>query len=148
MSFLFNWVLLGMFSVTTKGLYGAQALIEMAVRKDEGVLQLKDLSEKCGIPKNYLEQLFNLLRKAGIVSSLRGNKGGYVLAKEASEISMLEILEALEGPVEISKNIEFSGALGKVFNQTEQTIKDCFSVSLADLAVQEMQLKENVTFYI
>jgi Rrf2 family cysteine metabolism transcriptional repressor len=137
-----------MFSVTTKGLYGAQALIEMAVRKDEGVLQLKDLSEKCGIPKNYLEQLFNLLRKAGVVSSLRGNKGGYVLAKEASEISLLEILEALEGPVEISKNIEFGGALRKVFNETEETIKNCFSVSLADLAEQEVQLKENVTFYI
>ena len=137
-----------MFCVSTKGLYGAQALIEMAVRKDEGVLQIKDLSEKCGIPKTYLEQLFNRLRKAGIVSSLRGNKGGYILAKEASEISLLEIMEALEGEVEISKNIEFNGALKTVFEDTESSIKSCFTISLAELAEREIQLKENVTFYI
>lgn len=137
-----------MFSVSTKGLYGAQALIEMAVRKDEGVLQIKDLSEKCGIPKTYLEQLFNRLRKAGIISSLRGNKGGYILAKEASEISLLEIMEALEGEVEISKNIDFNGALKTVFDDTENSIKNCFTVSLAELAEREIQLKENVTFYI
>ena len=137
-----------MFSVSTKGLYGAQALIEMAVRKDEGVLQIKDLSEKCGIPKTYLEQLFNRLRKAGIISSLRGNKGGYVLAKETSEISLLEIMEALEGEVEISKNIDFNGALKTVFDDTENAIKNCFTISLAELAEREVQLKENVTFYI
>lgn len=137
-----------MFSVSTKGLYGAQALIEMAVRKDEGVLQVKDLSEKCRIPKTYLEQLFNRLRKAGIVSSLRGNKGGYVLAKEPAEISLLEIMEALEGEVEISKNIDFNGALKTVFDDTETAIKNCFNISLAELADRELQLKENVTFYI
>lgn len=137
-----------MFCVSTKGLYGAQALIEMAVRKDEGVLQVKDLSEKCHIPKTYLEQLFNRLRKAGIISSLRGNKGGYVLAKEPSEIYLLEIMEALEGEIEISKNIDFNGALKTVFDDTENAIKNCFNISLAELADRELQLKENVTFYI
>lgn len=137
-----------MFCVTTKGLYGAQALIEMAVRKDQGVLQIKDLSEKCSIPKTYLEQLFNRLKKAGIISSLRGNKGGYVLAKDAKDISLLDIMEALEGNVEIAKKVENKGALRSIFDHTENSIKNCFDVSLASLAEQELQLKENVTFYI
>lgn len=136
-----------MFCVSTKGLYGAQALIEMTVRKDQGVLQIKDLSEKCGIPKTYLEQLFNRLRKAGIISSLRGNKGGYILAKDAKDISLLDIMEALEGEVEIAK-IDSKGALKNVFDKTESSIKNCFNVSLQKLAEQEVQLKENVTFYI
>ena len=139
-----------MFCVSTKGLYGAQALIEMAVRKDEGVLQIKDLSEKCGIPKTYLEQLFNRLRKAGIVSSLRGNKGGYILAKEASEISLLEIMEALEGEVEISKNIEFNGALKKSTGRQEGvSLSECCSAaSVSTFVIARNRLLESKNFSI
>ncbi|PCJ60917.1 MAG: AsnC family transcriptional regulator [Planctomycetota bacterium] len=137
-----------MFCLSTKGIYGAQALIELSLRHGNGVVQIKELAESCQISKTYLEQLFNLLKKAEIVRSVRGNKGGYSLAREPEEISLMDVMVALEGCIEISKNVEVKGVLESVFKDTENGIRDSLSVSLKELADKEKVKNENVTFYI
>ncbi len=89
--------------ISTKGRYGLEALADLAIHSDGGPVNLRDISERCSISHSYMLQIFPKLRRADIVKSIRGAQGGYLLSREASDITVLEILEALEGslaPVE------------------------------------------------
>lgn len=83
--------------VSTKGRYGLRALVDLASHADEGTVSLVSVAERQKISLNYLEQVFAILRKAGIVKSMKGAWGGYVLAKRPEELSVGEILTVLEG---------------------------------------------------
>ena len=83
--------------LSTKGRYGLKAMLDLAAHNSEGQVVLKSIAERQGISENYLEQLFAILKKANLVKSIRGSQGGYVLAAAASEISVGDILRALEG---------------------------------------------------
>lgn len=82
--------------LSTKGRYGLRALVDLAVHEDDAV-SIQSIADRQGISESYLEQLVRLLKKAGLVTSVRGAGGGYRLAKPASEISVGDILRALEG---------------------------------------------------
>ncbi|GAB4287365.1 MAG: Rrf2 family transcriptional regulator [Coriobacteriia bacterium] len=88
--------------MTARSEYGVLALIELAARQDGEPVSARELAEARGIPLPFLEQLLVALRKAGIVSSTRGARGGFALARPAEEITVLDAVEALEGPVEAS----------------------------------------------
>lgn len=91
--------------LSTKGRYGLRAVLDLAVHADEEAVALSQIAERQGISMNYLEQLISKLKKAGIVNGIRGAQGGYKLAVPAEEISVGDILRALEGdlnPVECS----------------------------------------------
>ena len=91
--------------LTTKGRYGLRAVIDLARYAKNEPVSLSDVAERQGISISYLEQLMAKLKKAGIVQSTRGAQGGYSLAKHPEEISVGEILRALEGslsPVDCS----------------------------------------------
>lgn len=92
--------------LSTKGRYGLRALIDMAVHSEEEAVSISSVSARQGISESYLEQLVRRLKKAGLVTSIRGAQGGYRLAKPASEISVGDILRALEGNLEA---VECSG---------------------------------------
>ena len=83
--------------ISTKGRYALRMLIELAEHHEEGYVSLKDISERQNISKKYLEQIVPMLNKSGILRTNRGNKGGYMLAKPASECSVGEVLRATEG---------------------------------------------------
>lgn len=83
--------------LSTKGRYGLRALIDLAVHADEGAVSIQSIAERQKISESYLEQLARLLKKAGIIVSVRGAKGGYQLGRPAEEISVGDILRALEG---------------------------------------------------
>ena len=83
--------------ISTKGRYALRMLIDLASRHNEGYISLKDIAERQDISKKYLEQIVPMLNKAGILRTNRGNKGGYMLAKEPSLLSVSEILQATEG---------------------------------------------------
>lgn len=85
--------------ISTKGQYGLEALVDLALHVSEGPVSLKKIAERCGLSEAYILQIFLVLRRAGVVSSVRGVQGGYVLAKSPSDISVKEVLEALEGPL-------------------------------------------------
>jgi Rrf2 family protein len=86
--------------ISAKGEYGVMALIDLALHQGEGDVQILQISERQKIPKQYLDQLMLILKRSGIVASSRGRQGGYHLAKPAGEITLLEIVTALEGPIE------------------------------------------------
>lgn len=83
--------------LSTKGRYGLRAFIDLAVWGEEGPVSLTSIAERQNISLSYLEQLMAKLKRAGLVNSVRGVNGGYVIAKPAEEISVGDVLRALEG---------------------------------------------------
>lgn len=84
--------------LSTRGRYGLKAIIDLAANSSEGnVVVLKSIAERQGISENYLEQLFAALKKAEIIKSERGSQGGYSLAHDPVNITVGDILRALEG---------------------------------------------------
>ena len=89
--------------LSTKGRYGARAMLDLALNSGEGPVLLRDIAKRQEVSEKYLEHSITTLRKAGLVRSIRGARGGYVLAKLPSQIRLSEIMEVLEGsmaPVE------------------------------------------------
>ena len=83
--------------ISTKGRYALRMLIDLAEHKSLGFISLKDISERQGISRKYLEQIVTLLSNPDILRSNRGNKGGYMLAKEPDQYIVGEILKITEG---------------------------------------------------
>lgn len=83
--------------ISTKGRYALRMLIELASHQEESYMSLKEISERQGISKKYLEQIVPMLNKGGILRTNRGNKGGYMLAKPPSECTVGDVLRATEG---------------------------------------------------
>ena len=86
--------------LTTRGRYGLRALIDLAVHEKEGAVSTQSIAQRQQISESYLEQLIRSMKKAGLVGSVRGAGGGYHLARPASEISVGDILRALEGDID------------------------------------------------
>ncbi len=88
-----------MLSITTKSPYALRALVELYRRGDATPVPIAELARRGGIPVQFLEQLFATLRRAGVLRSQRGVKGGYSYARPAGEVTVLEIVELLDGPL-------------------------------------------------
>ena len=88
-----------MISVSTKSPYAVLALAELAQRAGPEPVPIGELARRRNVPVQFLEQLFATLRRAGIISSQRGVKGGYRFARDPSQVSVLEVVELLDGPV-------------------------------------------------
>ncbi|NLO90260.1 MAG: Rrf2 family transcriptional regulator [Clostridia bacterium] len=84
---------------TTKSEYGLKATMDLAENFGRGPRTIRSIAENQGIPENYLEQLLSTLRRAGLVKSIRGAQGGYMLAGSPKEITIGEIIRTLEGSV-------------------------------------------------
>jgi Rrf2 family cysteine metabolism transcriptional repressor len=84
---------------STKAEYGVRVMVELARRAGEEPIPLAEIAAHDGLPLAYLEHLVARLRKAGLVDSRRGSHGGYLLARPAREITMAEVVEALEGSI-------------------------------------------------
>lgn len=87
--------------ISTKIRYGTRAILELAVRFGTGPVDLREIANRQDISVKYLEQVFIPLRTAGLVKSVRGSKGGYVLAKPPAEIDLKDVVEAFEGPIRL-----------------------------------------------
>lgn len=90
---------MGDLKLSTKGRYGLQAMIELAMHSGDGPISLKSIADRQGLSEHYLEQLISGLRKAGLVKSVRGAQGGYVLGRETDKIRIGDIIRVLEGPI-------------------------------------------------
>lgn len=88
-----------MISITTKSPYALKALTELARSGDNGPVPIGELARRRDVPVQFLEQLFATLRRSGVLKSQRGVKGGYSFARPATEITVLEIVELLDGPL-------------------------------------------------
>jgi Rrf2 family protein len=85
--------------LSTRGEYGLLAIVDLALQPEGAAVQAVQIAERQGIPKQYLDQLMLMLRKAGLIESLRGRQGGYRLARAARTITLLDVVVALEGPI-------------------------------------------------
>jgi Rrf2 family iron-sulfur cluster assembly transcriptional regulator len=86
--------------LTTKGRYAVTAMLDLALHYKEGPITLADISKRQGISLSYLEQLFSRLRKNGLVDSARGPGGGYRLSREAGQISVADVITAVDEKVD------------------------------------------------
>ena len=96
--------------LSTKGRYGLRAIIDLARYSEKEPVSISSIAARQDISERYLEQLVGLLRKAGLVKSIRGASGGYVLAKDVDKISVGDILRALEGSLEPVECAAFHGS--------------------------------------
>ena len=83
--------------LTMKGDYGLRAMLDMAAYYGQGPIESSDIATRQHIPEQYLDQILMVLRKEGLVKSVRGPKGGHMLAKSPSQITMAQVMQALEG---------------------------------------------------
>ena len=88
--------------MSTRGRYGIKAMLELALVYDTGMMSVRSIAQKQKISELYLEQLFSILKKANLIKSVRGAKGGYSLTRTPKEITIKDIIDVVEGPVNIS----------------------------------------------
>jgi Rrf2 family protein len=88
--------------LSNKGRYGLQAVFDLAYHNEGRAAQIKDICDRQSIPARFLEQVFRDLKKAGIVRSKRGPRGGYELARAADDLRVGDIVRAIEGPISLA----------------------------------------------
>jgi Rrf2 family protein len=130
-----------MISITTKSPYALQALAELGRAGGPGPVPIGELARRRDIPVQFLEQLFAVLRRAGILRSQRGVKGGYSFAREPVEITVLELVELLDGPL---------GADAKgVFGEAAAAARDVLAgTTIADVIERERRDAGSTMYYI
>ena len=99
--------------LSTRGRYGIHAMYDLAICAKAGPRSIKAIAERQDIPEAYLEQLIAALRKADLVTSTRGAQGGYALSRPASEITVGDVLRALEGGLHLVDCVQEEDACGK-----------------------------------
>ncbi len=136
-----------MFTISAKGAYGLYAMMELSRANKGESVQIKDIADAQDIPQHYLEQLLVTLRKAGFVKSFRGTNGGYALARNPGEVTVLELLTALEGPVEILREQVPRGGLDFYWERLEAAFTSQLGMTL-ELLVAERDSRREIFNYM
>ena len=133
--------------LSNKGRYGVRALFDIAFHNDGRPTQIREIAERELIPMRFLEQIFQDLKKAGLIGSKRGPRGGYHLAKPAAEISLGDVIRALEGPVAVmladddERARRGPDATAAVFRDVAASVEKCFdAVTIADVCARGAEL--------
>ncbi|MDI9216209.1 RrF2 family transcriptional regulator [Clostridium tertium] len=141
--------------ISTKGRYGLRALIDLAINIDSENVSIKTISERQNISERYLEQIFSLLRKGGIIVGRKGAQGGYILGKNPSELKISEILKVLEGEnIFIDINEEEENELENFINKNLWKDINCLiskyfsAITLEDLVNEYKKSKDTIIYYI
>ena len=138
-----------MLAISNKSRYGIAALLALAEYHHSGLLPIKEISSRCSIPRQFLEQIFNMLGKAGIIKSTRGKHGGYELALPPEQITVLQIVSVLEGDIEfVPKTTEANDVIVELFREAEENLKQVLTVSLAELVAKQQAIRRNVIYNI
>ncbi|GAB7386496.1 cysteine metabolism transcriptional regulator CymR [Bacillaceae bacterium] len=121
--------------ISTKGRYGLTIMMELARSFGEGPTSLKSIAQKHDLSEHYLEQLIAPLRNAGLVKSIRGAYGGYILAKNPSEITAGDVIRILEGPI---SPVEFEEEDDPAKRDLWLRIRDSISQVLDSTTLQDL----------
>ena len=133
--------------LSTKGRYGLRAMIDLARYSEDEPVSVSSIAARQDISERYLEQLVGLLKKAGLVRSIRGATGGYVLARDVKEISVGDVLRALEGSLEPVKCAAFyseegcMAADGCVTKYVWQKINESINETVDHMMLDELVLE-------
>lgn len=136
--------------ISTKGRYGLTIMIALAKRFGEGPISLKTIAQNHDLSEHYLEQLISPLRNAGLVKSVRGAYGGYILAHEPTNITAGDIISVLEGPISPVEGLEDEEpAKRELWIRIRDAVKEVLdSTTLEDLANHSGDEEESYMFYI
>jgi Rrf2 family cysteine metabolism transcriptional repressor len=121
-----------MISITSKSPYALSALVELYRHGDSGPVPIAELARRREIPVQFLEQLFATLRRAGVLRAQRGVKGGYSFARPAAGITVLELVELLDGPLG-------RGSAGVFFEAAQAAASLLSEATVASVAEQEIR---------
>ena len=133
-----------MLVITTKSPYAVRALAELARRGQSAPVPIGEIARARDIPVQFLEGLFGTLRRAGILQSQRGVKGGYSFARPPADITVLEVVQLLEG--ELGADAE---ANGQVWSDAVEAVKSVLSeTTIAEVAEREAQAAGAQMYYI
>ncbi len=131
--------------LSTKGRYGLRALVDIAMNSSAVAVSVGEIAHRQNISEGYLEQLMAKLKKAGIVKSVRGKNGGYVLAQPIDEITVGDILRALEGdlkPIDCKQNEGCIGADTCVTKHVWSRINEGMNKIVDDITLSSLIEKE------
>ena len=137
--------------ISTKGRYGLTAMVDIAINAISENVTIKSISERQDISEGYLEQIFSSLRKAGLVKSIKGSQGGYVLADTPSKITIGDILRTLEGNLSVlgdeikeEENLLQKCIKGKIWSKMDNSINSIVdSITLENLVVEYNKMTES-----
>ncbi len=130
-----------MLSITTKSPYAVQALAELGRTGGTDPVPIGELARRRDIPVQFLEQLFAVLRRAGVLRSQRGVKGGYAFAKDPTQVTVLEVVELLDGPV----GREATGIFAEAATAARGVLE---GTTIADIVEQERREAGVAMYYI
>ncbi|HZU67546.1 MAG TPA: Rrf2 family transcriptional regulator [Ktedonobacteraceae bacterium] len=141
--------------LTMKGDYGLRAMLDMAAYYGQGPIESADIANRQYIPEQYLDQILMALRKEGLVKSVRGPRGGHMLAKPPSHITMGEVMHALEGyvpPMECLPNPDFCKlspgcALREVWQKIDAMTQQVLNTTTIEELAQRHRTGSNETMY-
>ena len=128
--------------ISTKGRYGLRTLMDIAIHQAQGPVNLHDIAERQGISSKYLWQIVNLLKTAGLVRGMRGPKGGYVLLRAPEAITLLDVIQILEGPISLVECVDDPTICARmnhcvahtVWTEVSQSVRDALArVTLAEI---------------
>lgn len=137
--------------ISTKGRYGLTVMIELARKYGQGPISLKSIAEDKDLSAHYLEQLAAPLRNAGLIKSIRGAYGGYILAKEAQDITAGDVIRVLEGPITPVEGIEDEEAAQQaLWMRIRDVVKEVLdTTTLNDLIHHDdREIQKEYMFYI
>lgn len=139
--------------ISTKGKYGLRAMVDLAVHSSDCPIPLSSIAERQDLSLGYMEQVFSVLRKAGLVNSIKGAQGGYILADNPQNITVGDVLRALEGDLNVAdeqdeqevnkKSIEYC-IKTMVWDKMNQSLnKFADSITLKDLVIEYEKLSNS-----
>jgi Rrf2 family transcriptional regulator, cysteine metabolism repressor len=144
--------------ISSKGDYGIRALFDLAQHYGQGPIQSRDIHQRQAIDDNYLNQILLSLRRAGLIESIRGPQGGHQLARPPAQITVLDALQALEGPLlptdagrdslNPAESID-RGVIRDVWDELRAVLERYLaSVTLDDLVQRKRQILGEIMYYI
>ncbi|MDD5434098.1 MAG: RrF2 family transcriptional regulator [Nitrospira sp.] len=144
---------------SVKSEYAVSAVLDMALHTDKGPVHVKAIAKRQAIPIRFLEQVMASLKKAGIVDSIRGAQGGYVLLRPPAMINVAHIVEAIEGPIssldgsngnpEDRENHTNGFVIKEVWEDVKKAVSDTLSkVSIDDMCKKKREREVTVMYHI
>lgn len=133
--------------ISTKGIYGLEALYYIALNDHKKPLQIHEIASHTDTPQNYLEQILSIMKNAGILSSIRGPKGGYMLGKKLEEIVIYDVLVLLEGDFLETKKVKLK-AMKIFWSEVSLKFQNILSLTLKDLLEYEQRVHDDGMYFI
>ncbi|RLE08423.1 Rrf2 family transcriptional regulator [Candidatus Aerophobetes bacterium] len=138
--------------LSTKGRYGTRAMVDLAFHYGQGPILLKDIAKRQQISEKYLEHIITSLKVAGLVKSIRGSHGGYILAKSPAQIKLSQVIKVLEGSIAPVECVDDPKVCSRaklcvtrdIWKKIKRAIDEILeSITLKDLVEREKKKEEN-----